>query len=533
MNVQNEQLCYDLSKERWIPVVKMNGDREELGMRDTLVRAHEIRELYSNSPVETITINRLLLAVSLHIFSETAERKGWKQIFRSGRFDEATIQKYFDERPEKFDLLHPERPFYQHPLPKENKASAINRLIFEEATGNNATLFDHNFDRRRKSIPLTQAARGVIAMQSFGLSGTAGGGKDNFSQATLVSGAVFWIRGNSLFEALLYNAPPTAKGRMESADNLGIPVWEAQNISATKRAAKGYLDYLTWQPRRLHFAIINESGQWYANGLKILQGDKIEPVPTNDPMMSYITSTTIKKGISETKIQPYKFKPETALWRDVRIFLQPLQTEHCSTPRIIECLQDWQSENDTIPQDIDVFGVLNDKAKVEFWRHERLPIYPKIISDIDRYGVLEEASQSMEQQAQKLQNAVKEFAAIYLYDAHFEKKKEYHKSDKVVDTNQKAEAAKLAQSIAVEHLYWSHLEVPFFELLRQIGTSDDMLERDEIEEDWQQKIQNIAEQAYQESLSSFAQTVRGYRAFAAGKHLFRQLTAKNKTNKRK
>ena len=52
---------FNLLDEGWIPCVMNTGPVEELGIRDTLLRAGRIRRISDPSPLITISLHRLLL----------------------------------------------------------------------------------------------------------------------------------------------------------------------------------------------------------------------------------------------------------------------------------------------------------------------------------------------------------------------------------------------------------------------------------------------------------------------------------------
>lgn len=55
---------FNLVDQSWIPCLLRDGGKpQELSLRDTLIGAHEIRELCDDSPLVTVSLHRLLLAV--------------------------------------------------------------------------------------------------------------------------------------------------------------------------------------------------------------------------------------------------------------------------------------------------------------------------------------------------------------------------------------------------------------------------------------------------------------------------------------
>ena len=54
---------FNLIDEKWIPVRFPDGSRDELGIRDTLLRSREIAAIEDPSPLVVAALHRFLLAV--------------------------------------------------------------------------------------------------------------------------------------------------------------------------------------------------------------------------------------------------------------------------------------------------------------------------------------------------------------------------------------------------------------------------------------------------------------------------------------
>src|SRR5581483_3989392 len=106
---------FDLIDEPWLPCVRPDGAAVELGLRQALAGAHELGELYDPSPLVTVALHRLLLAILHRAYRGPAVPAAWRAIWNAGRFDPAVIDAYLDRWRHRFDLFDPERPFYQVP----------------------------------------------------------------------------------------------------------------------------------------------------------------------------------------------------------------------------------------------------------------------------------------------------------------------------------------------------------------------------------------------------------------------------------
>ena len=99
----------------WIPVVSINGNRELLGVRETLRRAPELRDISDAAFLEEFSIYRFLC-----VFLMDALRPETiyyiKEMLKKGCFDMQKIESYISKCQEEgvtFDLFDKERPFLQ------------------------------------------------------------------------------------------------------------------------------------------------------------------------------------------------------------------------------------------------------------------------------------------------------------------------------------------------------------------------------------------------------------------------------------
>lgn len=520
---------FDLTLESWIPVLDAGTDLRtapdadvtfrEIGLREALIRAHEIREVYCDSPVETISINRLLLALFIDALSPDINQDAWIAQWEKGYFDEGALDSYLS-RPDvagRFDLLHPTHPFYQHPEPHPGNTNIkpVSGLFLARAGGANATLFDHTLECRKEPIILPEAARGLIASQNSSLGG--GNSKPfNFSQAPLLSGAVFWLRGRSLFEALLLNAPPDAKARMEEEDSFDQllkrpPIWRRNPPEEyEKRPVEGYLDYLTWPARRVTLTVGEKEGEGiFASGLYLTQGDKDDPV-VNDPLMA-------KKENRKTKeIYTFKFREGRALWRDAEILFKIFGRDGWGSPQTFNWLRNQarrisRKENwESYIEKVDVFGLKTEKGKVgkvSFWRHERFPLALGLIDNPSKYIILQKALSFAEQQHKSLHDAAKELAENLLRGTKGGDDQPTKADPKDVNN--------LIDSLDLESRYWSLLEIPFTHFLEQLNKThvEDILA---IQWQWAERLHRTAKTVYNEATRMLDQDARQLRAVAEG-----------------
>ena len=75
---------FNLVDEKWIPVRFPNGNRDELGIKDTLLRAKEIAAIEDSSPLVVASLHRFLLAVLYRALAVPTDIDQAKQLFKAG-----------------------------------------------------------------------------------------------------------------------------------------------------------------------------------------------------------------------------------------------------------------------------------------------------------------------------------------------------------------------------------------------------------------------------------------------------------------
>jgi CRISPR system Cascade subunit CasA len=485
----------------------------EVGLRDALVWAHEIEDVADDSPFVVVALLRLLQALALDIalgvpgdraddaWEEEADARWWA-CWEAGRFDPDAIDAYFDAHADRFDLFDPERPFMQHPEPltKQTKSPAV--LAAELASGNNPTIFDHALDADATPLTPAQAARGVVATQATAI----GGGKSRpfyYSDAIYVGGAVFWVHGASLFESLMLNTPPSDSARMKP---LGVPYWRRATLPRAQdepsiRNADGYLDYLTWPARRLLLLAEEHDGRTLVTGVKISQGDKLDPKgSTRDPLMAYQHS-------EKTGSYPYKLREDRSLWRDANVFLRLYSEAAGGAPRTVEWALMANDEISEAHRKVDVFGLANDKADIKLWRRERMTVYRAVLADADRQEAIQLALKRAEKQGSILFGATRACATQLLYPGRAYR-----------DLNlkqQKDDVRRVAKALGTDLLYWSSLEAPFLAWLSALAHPEANVSRQQAE--WTRRLHTVARAVYREATRSLDGDTRQARARAAGR----------------
>lgn len=509
---------FNLIDEPWIPCIDMNGRTVEYGIRDTLLQAHLLREIFDDSPLVTVSIHRLLLAILFRAFEGPKDFESWKKLWEGKSFKRSNLTDYIEKWESRFDLFSQTHPFYQMKGLETRKAVTVTRLATECSSGNNTTLFDHSTDMDRVFWAPPQTAKWLIACQSFALgfgksrNATIKGKEEKIpysADGIALRGMCVWLQGENLFDTLMINLIPN--------DNESLPPWELEDphvyrdkLDGKKRktySSFGLVDRLTWQSRLI--LLLPEHGT--VSNMYFTQGRSADKSP-GDPMKVYRAS--INEGIS-----PLSFSSTKATWREAHsIMMIPLPNSNEHRPECFNLVARIRLSGILEQQKhylINVAGLASAPGKAGkflLWRQERMPIPASILingEQIERIGNL---LRNSELTAGELRKRVYRIAKLYIApDSEVP-------GSKQPDSN---EVIKISDAINPCHAYWSRLEEHFFPLLREIAGDWDK-EKNEWKPDgeqlatiaWRKALKKEAQRALEESIRALGTTGRAIQAVA-------------------
>ena len=108
---------FNLIDEKWLPCLMNNGERESLSLRGIFAEAQEVEELLDASPLVTISLHRLLLAILHRALMGPVNMEAWKDLWEARQFEMAKLNAYLKQHHSRFFLLDDEKnlPFFQVP----------------------------------------------------------------------------------------------------------------------------------------------------------------------------------------------------------------------------------------------------------------------------------------------------------------------------------------------------------------------------------------------------------------------------------
>src|SRR5579862_623808 len=135
---------FNLLDEPWIPALYRDGNFKNVGIKRALAEAAEIREIHAASPLDTVSVYRFLLAVTLWCGSKV-DGVDFEEIRGKGRFPKRFFEQ-LDRAP--FDIFDAREPLYQDLTVSAQKKNSSITLLQELPKGSNIAHFRHSRDFR-------------------------------------------------------------------------------------------------------------------------------------------------------------------------------------------------------------------------------------------------------------------------------------------------------------------------------------------------------------------------------------------------
>ena len=445
------------------PARRWTGPGGRWGLRETLTQAQDIGELGGDSPLEVAALHRLLLAV-LHRNFDIGDSHQWGALWESGAFDYGVINDYFEKWRGRFDLFDRERPFYQVAGLDLTKGGSSARLFFHQ--DNNATLFTHVATDDPPSLTPPEAARLLVGFMAFDVGGLKTDG--SAKAAMLNKGAVLLAKDNNLFKTLMLNLcrySPEEDDPWHFNREHDIPAWEHDEETRPEdRSPAGYIDLLTWQSRRIRLQPESEQdGSTVVKNVVIMKGAQAPSdfgLRGRETMLAFRSNPHAKGQQDPWPV--VTFREDRALWRDSHALMSSTNAES-EQPKTLKWLADLAEEgfipySQIVP--VDVFGLGSTRAKIDFWRHERLPLPLAYLKDKKLTDSLREALELTETTAQNLNRAMWNMATRMLAAGPDRKPKT-------------EDVRNLSDHLGAGRAYWSHLEAPFKRFLVKLPDDKD------------------------------------------------------------
>ncbi len=322
---------FDLVSRPWLPVQLRDGTATELSLKDVFARAGEIRRLVGDVPTQEFALLRLLLAILHDAVDGPEDLDTWEELHESGE-PFADVPAYLDRHRERFDLLHPTRPFFQVSdlRTQKDEVASLNRIVADVPNGEPFfTMRQPGVDR----LSFAEAARWLVHAQAFDTSGIKSGavgdprvkGGKGYPQGVGWAGSLggVFVEGDNLQQTLLLNLIASDATALTTTNDM--PAWRREQCGpdvqqGLESRPTGPRDLYTWQSRRVR---LHHDGHG-VHGVVLAYGDPLAPHDKHrqEPMSGWRRSKPQEKKLGRSPVyMPREHDPSRAAWRSLASLL--------------------------------------------------------------------------------------------------------------------------------------------------------------------------------------------------------------------
>ena len=518
----SSDFSFNLVDELWIPCLDQTGAPVELSLRGVLTRAHQLRAIAGDSPPVTVALHRLLLTILHRVFGPKDE-DAWVALWEARRWDAQAIDDYLGRWRHRFDLFDTERPFYQVAnLQMESNWVSVRRLVHHLGAIN--PLFEHSDDNEETTFSPAFAARAVITAQGFSLCGTSGAfyprkqSTDKKVQAMFADGinarAInFIISGDSLFETLMLNLVRYPDQQVMTSFQDDAPIWEREDSAVERGPLTGYLDYLTWQNRRILLKPeLHVSEGTIVRLMRWEPASRIDSV-SHDPMQHNVRNA--KEGFSFLR-----YSEDKVLWRDSAALLsihQSSTNEQIHFPpatlKWLKYLKDPTYDITTSLDEHRIFQCLAlgmaskpGQANVYFYREERIPLPLEYFRQAELVSALRDALEL----AGKIARDV--YTAAQVIGMHWQIPGADTKKWQSLSRGAKSSINNWIAHTGMERTYWTRLDIPFQSFIVDL-TGDQV----RAQTGWYAQLRAAAWAAFDQAADAVGNDGRSFKAAVRGR----------------
>ena len=321
---------FNLIDEPWIPVLMVDGQIQQVGIRKFFEQANKIADIAAELSTMRFAIFRIMLAILRRSCDDVLEedpKAGWKQLWQS-EVPLAEINDYLNEVRDRFDLLDPVKPFMQTPRLRTAKGEWKNLdILIADSPGT-----DSLYTQTDPTLTLSyaQAAQWLIHAHAFDYSGIKSGaaGDSRVKGGKGYPMGIGWsgwlgctmIIGANMWQTLVLNY--CADFEFDDDWEKDLPIWEEEPLTSAANdmyRPYGQISLITWPQRRI---LLRNNGEGIdavlvSNGDPVAYTDQLSRETMTPWRYSNPQSVKAKREI----YMPKALEPEVALWRGLSSLL--------------------------------------------------------------------------------------------------------------------------------------------------------------------------------------------------------------------
>lgn len=327
---------FDLRERPWIPV-RRGDERFEVGLRELLLRAHDLTDIEVPVAPGASGLWRVLYLIAARVSGlddgelPVAEfDQARSAVLRQGRFDAAQVDAYFARYADRFDLFGA-RPWMQDARLASECAttSGLNRLVLGRPAGSNQVWFGHHHDAAPIPIRAAEAAWHLLAALYYGPSGRCtsrtvrGQSEANTLAGPLRSGLSCHPLGRTVFESLVVGIPgPDSDDAFREAGADEAP-WEATDPGdplGVPRPLRGVARQLAGRFQHAVLLVPDAAGEYAVDATLTWAWRHKAPAAQDDYLIYQFTK--------DARPYPRPADASRALWRDLDALLLKSDDRH-------------------------------------------------------------------------------------------------------------------------------------------------------------------------------------------------------------
>lgn len=438
---------FNLLDESWIPVLMLDGTRTQLSLHDVFSKVSLIRRIEDTSPLVTLALHRLLLAILYRSLQRPISIDDAKTLLESGLPLEP-ITEYLMKWHDKFWLFHPEYPFYQVPnwdITDVEKLEMKPWIVLDptENDQNRPMLWSHRSFDQPGPCTLDKIARLLVAYQSTVIT-TGKSALTNCRAAPAANALRALPVGKNLQDTLIFLLVPQHKDVMDA----DLPMWErpldtVHDLAKTTLTNQtGLADLYTWRSRAVLLFQGEETITLYTASGRIIDNNTI-----SDPM------------VCRDKEKGFLLLPEhKRIWQE---YDSIIPSDGMKTPGVINhVLLLCRHKMDRFPAMIMVGGIENKQAKPLSWQFSVFAFPPEISTNIKLRTAIRKFLTATQTGAEVLLEAVIATMAFSI------------KNGSNVSSRDKTSLKKTAQQSTVLTAYWAQAEALFLNIINTADTEN-------------------------------------------------------------
>lgn len=467
-------------------MVSQSGQRQNLSLIELFQDWQAWREIVAENPPTSFALYRILMAILHRAYHGPEDEAHWKEIQNDdGQSALAYLRQYADC----FDLCDLERPFMQAPDLMQDASAEIYQAY--SLHGNNtSTVFCHEHQWSKSSLSLAEAARLIVRLHQFDVGGRKTGATASAGIIPTMDAANVLVRGQTLKETLMLNLVQY-DGEDEPFPTNGEdrPTWEKLSQQPMARLPAGYINYLTFQWRRVKL--------FFADGRAVKVafqgGDSLPKTASSSDRECAIAYRETKQGL-----RPIRLDLNRSLWRDSAAFLQTAGVYR--RPKLIDWLAELSAAG-LIDEylNLQIMGLSVDNAKPLGWVNAQFSAPTIYLTQKDLWDAMSRAIEIAEEHQQVFRSFKGSPYAV------------------LAEALKHPHASNLAQSLDGEARYWAALDREFLRLLQVISE-----EGTQAVTTWQSTVQKVALDAFTDSIAA----VHAYHARARALQMLHYYLAK-------